>query len=48
MGGTQMVMLGVVGEYLWRTLAQARNRDHYIIDQIYGDSLQQNRCQAHP
>ena len=35
MGGFQMLMLGVIGEYLWRTLAQVRNRDPYIIDAIY-------------
>jgi dolichol-phosphate mannosyltransferase len=37
MGGIQMVMLGVVGEYLWRTLAQTRNRDAYVVDRVYGD-----------
>lgn len=35
MGGVQMLMLGVVGEYLWRTLAQTRNRDPYVIEAIY-------------
>jgi dolichol-phosphate mannosyltransferase len=35
MGGLQMLMLGVIGEYLWRTLAQVRNRDPYIIETIY-------------
>jgi glycosyltransferase involved in cell wall biosynthesis len=36
-GGFQMLMLGVIGEYLWRTLAQVRNRDPYIIEAIYGN-----------
>jgi dolichol-phosphate mannosyltransferase len=35
MGGFQMIMLGVIGEYLWRTLAQARRRDAYVIDAVY-------------
>jgi dolichol-phosphate mannosyltransferase len=35
MGGFQMIMLGIIGEYLWRTLAQARRRERYVIDQIY-------------
>ena len=35
-GGFQMVMLGIIGEYLWRTLAQVRRRDMYLIDAIYG------------
>jgi polyisoprenyl-phosphate glycosyltransferase len=38
-GGFQMIMLGVIGEYLWRTLAQVRARDAYLIDAIYeGDA----------
>jgi dolichol-phosphate mannosyltransferase len=35
MGGFQMIMLGIIGEYLWRTLAQVRRRDSYLIDAIY-------------
>jgi len=34
LSGIQMLMLGVIGEYLWRTLDQVRNRPKYIIDQI--------------
>lgn len=34
-GGFQMVMLGMIGEYLWRTLAQVQRRDMYLIDSIY-------------
>ena len=34
-GGFQMIMLGIIGEYLWRTLAQVRGRDAYLIDAIY-------------
>jgi dolichol-phosphate mannosyltransferase len=37
MGGFQMLMLGVVGEYLWRTLSQVRNRDRYIIESIHDE-----------
>ena len=35
MGGFQMLMLGIIGEYLWRALAQVRNRDLYIVDTVY-------------
>ena len=35
MGGFQMIMLGIIGEYLWRTLAQVRRRELYLIDAIY-------------
>jgi polyisoprenyl-phosphate glycosyltransferase len=38
MGGMQMLMLGIIGEYIWRTLAQARNRPPYIIDRVFEDS----------
>jgi len=34
-GGFQMIMLGIIGEYIWRTLAQVRGRDAYLIDAIY-------------
>jgi dolichol-phosphate mannosyltransferase len=33
--GLQMVLLGVLGEYLWRTLDEARRRPAYVIDEIY-------------
>ncbi len=33
--GIQMAMLGVLGEYLWRTLDEVRNRPPFIIDAIY-------------
>ena len=33
-GGIQMIMLGIIGEYVWRTLSQTRNRPKYIIDKI--------------
>lgn len=35
-GGLQMTMLGIIGEYLWRALVQVRNRDMYLIDAIFG------------
>ncbi len=33
--GLIMVMLGVIGEYLWRILDETRNRPTYIIDEEY-------------
>lgn len=35
LGGFQSLMLGIIGEYLWRTMAQVQNRDMYVIDSIY-------------
>lgn len=33
-GGVQMVMMGVLGEYLWRALDEARNRPLYLIEEM--------------
>ncbi len=35
LGGMQMLMLGIIGEYLWRTMAEARGRAGYVVDRIY-------------
>jgi len=32
--GMQMIILGVLGEYMWRTLDAARSRPMYVIDRI--------------
>ena len=34
MGGMIMLMLGVLGEYIWRTLDAARTRPPYIVDEV--------------
>jgi polyisoprenyl-phosphate glycosyltransferase len=34
LSGIQMLMLGIIGEYLWRTLDQVRGRPDYVIDEI--------------
>lgn len=33
--GLQMTMLGVLGEYLWRTLDEVRSRPQFVINEIY-------------
>ena len=33
-GGVQMLMIGVLGEYLWRVLAQARASPPYVVDEV--------------
>lgn len=35
LSGFQMIMLGVIGEYLWRTLDESRNRPLYVIEHVY-------------
>ena len=34
LGGLQMLFLGIMGEYIWRTLSQSRNRPKYVIEDI--------------
>lgn len=36
LGGVQMVMLGILGEYLWRTLDAARRRPNYFLEDSAG------------
>jgi dolichol-phosphate mannosyltransferase len=35
LGGFQSLILGIIGEYLWRTMAQVQNRDMYVINHVY-------------
>lgn len=35
-GGLQMIMLGVLGEYVWRALDEARNRPRFIVEDETG------------
>jgi polyisoprenyl-phosphate glycosyltransferase len=39
LGGGQMFMLGVLGEYIWRGLDEARRRPRYLIERVAGDGL---------
>jgi glycosyltransferase involved in cell wall biosynthesis len=36
MGGAQMIMMGVLGEYLWRALDESRRRPRYIVERDVG------------
>jgi glycosyltransferase involved in cell wall biosynthesis len=36
LGGVQMMMLGVLGEYMWRTLEAARKRPAYFLEETVG------------
>ncbi len=45
LGGVQMMMLGILGEYLWRTLEAARHRPTYFLEET---SDQDNLAAAQP
>jgi dolichol-phosphate mannosyltransferase len=36
LGGVQLVMIGVLGEYLWRILEESRGRPLYIVERTLG------------
>jgi glycosyltransferase involved in cell wall biosynthesis len=36
--GVQMTMLGILGEYLWRTLDETRRRPSFVIDDLIDDA----------
>jgi dolichol-phosphate mannosyltransferase len=38
-GGVQMVMIGILGEYLWRTLDETRKRPRFIVEHILEPQL---------
>ncbi len=38
LGGVQMLMIGVLGEYLWRALDEARNRPQFVVEDEIGVS----------
>jgi len=42
-GGIQMLMMGVLGEYLWRTLDEARRRPRYLIEAVVNTTPSQEQ-----
>jgi dolichol-phosphate mannosyltransferase len=34
-GGLIMLMLGILGEYIWRIFDEVKNRPNYIVEKIY-------------
>jgi hypothetical protein len=43
LGGFQMLMMGILGEYLWRSLDESRRRPRYLIEATVGRSHQKDR-----
>ncbi len=48
LSGTQLLMLGVLGEYLWRNLEQSRRRPPYVIDRTLEFSPEAARDNSKP
>jgi dolichol-phosphate mannosyltransferase len=54
LGGGQMFMLGVLGEYIWRGLDEARRRPRYLVERVAGREIAnnpghpQNGCYVRP
>ena len=46
MSGTQMVMLGILGEYLWRTLEESRGRPRYLVEKERSSSGIQRKTEV--
>ena len=46
-GGFQMLMLGLLGEYLWRTLDESRGRPRYLIEEYVSAPVTRIREAAH-
>jgi glycosyltransferase involved in cell wall biosynthesis len=45
LGGIQMLMLGVLGEYLWRALDESRRRPRYLIEAVTPEGASRNSGQ---
>ncbi len=45
LGGTQMMMLGVLGEYVWRALDESRSRPLYLIEDVVVGSAPPERIE---
>jgi hypothetical protein len=44
--GIIMTMLGVLGEYVWRSYDEARGRPRYIVEELISSTEQQNQTSS--
>ena len=43
LGGFQMIMMGVLGEYLWRALDESRRRPRFLVESEVGQTRRQRK-----
>ncbi len=48
MSGVQLVMLGIIGEYVWRGLDAARHRPIFVVDSVIGGGVDQSQLAELP
>lgn len=46
--GAQLLMTGILGEYMWRNLDETRRRPRFIIDQIVQTNESNEQCDEYP
>jgi polyisoprenyl-phosphate glycosyltransferase len=46
LGGTQLTVIGIIGEYLWRAVEESRNRPLYVIRDVRVAGANQSRRQS--
>jgi polyisoprenyl-phosphate glycosyltransferase len=42
LSGTQMVMMGIIGEYMWRNLEETRKRPRFVVDKVLSSAKQKD------
>jgi dolichol-phosphate mannosyltransferase len=48
LSGVQMLMIGVLGEYLWRNLEETRRRPRFVVEEVVGEKGALPRDQTRP
>lgn len=47
-GGIQMLMLGILGEYLWRALDETRRRPVFVVDEVFESRVAPGHAEDRP